>query len=63
MSYKTCKYILSILIELHGCSGDDIMWEARKSKRGQDIRVGNPRLPDLGMFWGPWREYFILLLE
>jgi len=24
----------------------DIRWEARKSKKGQDIRVGDLRLPD-----------------
>ena len=37
-------------MRLHSYSEDDIIWETKKSKRGQGIRVGNPRLLDLGMF-------------
>ena len=32
------------------CLETNIRWEARKNKRGQDIRVNNPKLPNLRMF-------------
>jgi len=39
-----------VLMGLWGYFGDNIMWKERKSKRGQNIRVGNPRPLDLKMF-------------
>jgi len=39
------------------------MWKARKSKRGQNIRVGDPRPLDLKMFQGLWSRDSILLLK
>jgi len=51
-----------VLIGLWGYFGNNIMWKEGRSKRGQNIRVGDPGPLDLKIFQGLWSGNSVLLL-